>query len=134
MPRGMDPVGRSQRKFRLRGSLPSMLELPARHARAGATVFYVFHSQTGDWVIDASQPETKGCELHWHGCDGTCERRGVYRDLTHAAGAVQCQVTGVDCWDLLPQVPQHIADPSEWERFEHYPGGASLCPPDDSVP
>jgi hypothetical protein len=84
-------------------------------------VFYVYHSQVGDWVIDVNQQRSDRIELHLHTRDGRSERAGIYHDLEQAAGAVQCQMTGLDCWDSLPAIPVYVRDPDSWERVDSYP-------------
>jgi hypothetical protein len=84
-------------------------------------VFYVYHSPIGDWVIDVGQPPADNCELRWYTCDGKSERAGIYQSAQQAAGAVQCQMTGQESWDLLPEIPAHVRDPRTWERVEQYP-------------
>lgn len=82
---------------------------------------YVYHSQIGDWVIDVDQQAPDRFQLHLHLRNGQTERVGIYQDLDQAAGAVQCQMTGLACWDSLPAIPDQVSDVRSWERADSYP-------------
>lgn len=99
----------------------SLLRTNFVSGRQCALVVYVYHSQVGDWVIDVSQQASDRFQLHLHTRDGKAERVGIYNDLEQAAGAVQCQLTGLACWDSLPAIPAQVSDFRSWERAESYP-------------
>jgi hypothetical protein len=84
-------------------------------------VIYVYRSQIGDWVIDVSQQASDRFQLRLYTRDGKSERVGLYHDPDQAAGAVQCQMTGLPSWDSLPAIPVQVSDVRSWERLDSYP-------------
>jgi hypothetical protein len=105
-------------RFSMRGKLATA------RAQADASrlaVFYVFRSDIGNWVINGGGDCPQIVELYWYAPDGSSERAGRYHSVNHATGAVRWQVTGLDCWDLLQQIPERIDDPASWDEVDHYP-------------